>query len=179
MRGRALALIWNAMRKAETFDIAEIGDAVGCDHTTVSKYLKMLIKEGFVKQVQKRINGIKSRDRYQIIRTDIIMPDVNGKETPEGAQDKMWRSMRIFGSFTAAEIAGTSYVHIDTAARYINRLKDVGYVKVLKSNNGGGNSGDYNVYRLIKNTGVRCPQVCSDGKVYDCNINQYVEAQNV
>jgi predicted transcriptional regulator len=175
MRGRALNLIWDAMRKAEIFTTQEVAIVSACEQTTVRKYLKDLVATGFVELVGTRENGKLGGDRYKVVRSDVKVPKVGETESKEGAQDKMWRSMRIFRSFTVSDIAATSSLHIETVKRYVNKLKQAGYVSVQVSNGGGGKRGAYNLYRLLKDTGVRSPVVLRDGRVFDCNLNEYVE----
>ncbi|WP_019500862.1 hypothetical protein [Pseudanabaena sp. PCC 6802] len=173
MRHRALNLIWGVMcDKKRGFTIAEVAKESGCDKSTVGKYLKKLCAAGFVKLAGARKNGNSSCDRYRITRVDA--PDLELLATAEeGAQEKIWRSMRIFKTFTVGDIAMVCGLHEDTVGRYVNKLKQVDYVRVHVSNKGGGKAGAYHTYRLVRDTGPRSPVVLGDGRAFDCNLNQF------
>lgn len=177
MRNTALSQIWAVMRKVTDFDINAIATVTGRDATTVSKYLKSLIKYGFVELVKGRTNGYAGGDRYKVVRTDVSLPDLKGNETPESANDRMWRSMRIFGLFKIRDIAMTASVSYDTASKFVTRLQAVGYVR-MNTCNRSGSRGSFASYHLLKNTGVRCPVLMGDGRVFDTNLNEYFEVKN-
>ena len=172
MRNTAFSQIWAAMRKSESFTAIEIAETTGKNPTTVRKYLKALDSLKFVEFVSKRVNGIKSSDRYRVIRTDVTLPDLKGNEIPENDNDKMWGCMRICRIFKIQDIAATAAVEYGTASRFVSRLQLAGYLQMTKSNL-SGSRGSFAVYQLVRNTGVRCPVIQADGRVYDCNNNQF------
>ena len=172
MRNRALNLIWTVMRGRRDFTVAEIAEESTCERSTVGKYVKKLREGGFVELVGARKNGTAEGDRYRVTCSDCIAPDLVSDEE-DGAQEKMWRSMRIFRSFNVADIAMVCNLHENTVKRYTNKLKQAGYVSVHVSNKGGGKVGAYNTYRLARDTGARSPVILRDGRVFDCNKNEF------
>jgi hypothetical protein len=144
---------------------------------SVHKYLTSLIKGGYVKTgplVSGQSRGGGKVRRYDLVRdTGVDAPRLrkDGTEIPPTSQERMWLSMKIIGSFTAADLALSVSseecpVPESTATSFLCHLKKAGYLAAA------GNRGKEALYRLIRNTGGHPPVIQHTRVVYDPNLNR-------
>ena len=89
-----------------------------------------------------------------------------------GARQRLWNAMRIFKVFTAAEIAPVADASPANVQKYLRALAQAGYLRLARAKRNGAVSG-HAVWRLVRNSGPRCPIARSDGSgVYDPNTDQ-------
>ena len=154
-----------------------ISDRTGILCKTVSDYIVSLARAGFLELAA---DAAVQRDRvYRLVR------DV-GHEAPRvrrdgsavaagGGTEAMWRTMHVLGDFTAAELAqhattDRSAVSEATAATYLSILARAGYLRTVRP--AQSRLARPAVYRLIRRTGPRPPQVQRVKRVYDPNTGE-------
>lgn len=102
------------------------------------------------------------------------MPGIKGMTMAKPRSDtlrrKAWQSMRIFRRFTVPDVCSTSGVKRDNLRKFLRNLERHGYVARF-GNFKGGRPGEYQPWRLLKDTGpdypVRC-EVCGNPIGYPC-----------
>lgn len=166
--------VWLAIRAAWTFGVGDLARATDVNRKTVDDYVKSLVASGHV-DVSGSVDGV---TRYRLIN------DV-GREAPRVRRDgttvsqgrateNMWRTMRIVGIFTAAELAlqaSTDETPVSPVAAvdYCRYLALAGYLAVA-------GAGDARVYTFIpaRWPGPLPPQIQRIKQVFDPNTGQVV-----
>ena len=156
---------------------------------TANTYFRCLVKAGIISRHEGETlpgrGAVKAKAVY-ILEKDLgcEAPRVNkqGEFVTQGSgTESMWRTMRIIGQFTPAQLAvmaSTEEVKVNesTAKVYCATLARAGYLKVERQGKGTGKGGIPTLYRFLpaKYTGPRAPMIQSVKTVYDPNTHQVV-----
>lgn len=163
--------IWTAIRtRPGHFALPDLVAATGADRKTVADYLRCLIPAGVIEVTDNGYRLIDDRGFHA--------PRVNraGKPVTQGAGvENMWRSMQGLPEFTPRDLVAhstTPDVSVTelTARSYCSMLFKTGYLRVVhKAMPAAGRQA---IYRLIRNTGPKPPQIQRVKQVYDPNTQQ-------
>ena len=101
------------------------------------------------------------------------MPGMHHRQPRVGnARQRLWNAMRIYKLFTIAELAPVADASPANVQKYLRALAQAGYLRLERAKRNGAVSG-HAVWRLVRNSGPRCPIARSDGSgVYDPNTDQ-------
>lgn len=161
--------IWEAIRKQpERFSVNELIDRSGANRKTVQDYLRCLWAGEVITSDGDGVYSL-ANDR------GVHAPRLNraGKPVRQGAGvENMWRSMRGLAEFSPRDIAAhstTPDVSVTewTAKSYCSMLLRTGYLRVIKKADPG--KGSQAIYRLIRNSGPKPPQIQRIKQVFDPN----------
>jgi hypothetical protein len=160
--------IWAAIRELGRFTSLEIAVKTGIPRKgfVIGEYLKGLERAGFLRVISEKKRG--ASYRYELARdVGVDAPRVNkaGGVLPPSGRTRMWRAMRILGTFTARELAAAAHiaeapVAVAEADYYCKWLCRGGYLR-----------GDGKRWTFVPamNTGPKAPQVLRVKKLYDPN----------
>lgn len=172
---------WAAMQARKTrFTVSDIVGASQGDRPTVAGYIRSLAKAGFVEQIgeEQLVQGGTPIKIYQITRQSFTAPKVrrDGSIVPPGANDHMWRTMKMLGKFTPDELADAARtedvpVSLDTARDYIKHLLAAGYLVVSRPAKVTGGRAQY-AFRKSQNTGPAAPEIQKLKQVFDPNLRK-------
>lgn len=165
--------IWAAIRELKrftSFDLA-LKTRLTRRGSAINDYLKGLEKAGFIRVVSEKKRGVSNR--YELARDiGVEAPRVNksgGVLLPSG-RSRMWKTMRILGTFTARELASAASladapVAVGEAEYYCAWLCRGGYLR-----------GDKRRWTFISamNSGPKAPQILRVKKLYDPNRDAVV-----
>lgn len=178
--------IWEAIRKRrDGFTVTDIERATKIDRFTIHTYVRHLEFGGFLEQADK-VDKLFELKQYRLVRdVGVEAPriDRKGKVIRTTGNENMWRTMRIMGEFTAAELsmrASTAETKVAeaTAKKYLQRLSEAGYLSVIDKGHPyiRGIGAKAARYRLIqsKYTGPRPPMVQRTRSIYDPNLGKIV-----
>ncbi|WP_182912737.1 MDR/zinc-dependent alcohol dehydrogenase-like family protein [Paracoccus onubensis] len=164
--------IWEAIRKLRTgFNVDDLIDHSCANRKTISDYLRCLVPGGIIVQCED--------DRYDLVEDrGFHAPRLNrqGKPVTQGAgTENMWRSMRGLAVFSPQDLAihsTTPDVSVSeaTAKAYCGMLLKTGFLRVERK--ASPMRGKQAIYRLIRNTGPKPPQIQRVKHVYDPNTQQ-------
>lgn len=140
---------------------------------TISSYLHALLAGGFVER-----NDAVSPHRWRLVGSPPklaprLRPD--GTPVPEGSgTENMWRTMRMMPQFSPRDIAAhasTDAIQVTelTASSYCGMLHRTGFLRVIRASIPKRRQA---VYRLIRNTGPKPPQIQRVKQVFDPNTGQ-------
>lgn len=88
------------------------------------------------------------------------------------ARQRIWNALRVYKRFTAAEIAPVAEATQDNVQKYLRALARSGYLRLERAKRNGCVDG-HAVWKLLRNSGPRCPIVRTDqGSVYDPNSDE-------
>lgn len=179
--------IWTEVRRRPRAVVARaIAERTGILCKTVSDYLVSLWRAGYLELVA---DAAVQGDRQYTLVTDAghEAPRVRrdgSKVAQGGGTEAMWRTMQILGEFSAADLAQHAStdrfaVSEATAATYISILARAGYLRKVRS--AQSRLARAAVYRLIRRTGPRPPQIQRVKQVYDPNTGEVhgADAQRV
>lgn len=148
--------------------------------TTVT-YVEALRKAGHLCLLDER-EPISNERRMELVKDNgVEAPALNndGSQSRGGlGREAMWRTLRIVGETTVAELAGLASAaaptSISTARCYLRWLAKAGYVLVTST------PGRAPRYRLIqaRNSGPQAPKVQRVGQVYDANLGAVVWSES-
>lgn len=174
--------IWEVIRKqAQDFTGPGIERATRIDLATIRTYIQVLERGGFIEQINERTR-FTERQHYQLLRdVGVEAPRLNrqGKVVPATGNENMWRTMRIMGEFTAAELAirsSTADIRVaeQTAKAYLHALAVAGYLVIVEEGHPfvRGKGPRQTKYRLVARmyTGPRPPMIQRTKCVYDPNL---------
>lgn len=178
--------IWEVIRKNPAdFTVAVIEKAAMIDIPTVRTYVQALERAGFVEPTGERLKPT-ARKHYRLSRdigVEAPRLDRKGNSLRATGTENMWRTMRIMGDFTPAELASRSStpdttVAEETAKSYVGLLAAAGYLGVIEPGHAyiRGVGAKQTRYRLLasKYTGPRPPMIQRTKCVYDPNIGKIV-----
>lgn len=171
-------LIWAEIRRRPAAAIAgSISDRTGILCRTVHDYLLALDRAGYLELVA---DAAQRRDRVYALVRDI------GHEAPRvrrdgsiveqgGGTEAMWRTMQHLAEFGVLDIAQHATTDRCTvseaaAASYVSGLLRAGYLRIVRP--GNGNRAERAIYRLIRRTGPKPPQLQRCKQVYDPNTGE-------
>ena len=164
--------IWEAIRDrgSKPFICEDIQCVADASRRTVQDYLARLVAAGILERIE---GG--ARLQWRLLRDpgpDAPRLRADGSEVVTGGGiANMWRSMRMMPQFTPRDLAAhstTAHVTVTegTAKQYCQHLHAAGYLRVVRKAVPLKNQA---VYRLIRNTGPRAPQLQRVKSIYDPN----------
>ncbi len=178
--------VWEFIRKhSRDFTVPAIEKATVIDVLTIRSYVQSLERGGFIKQTNECARVV-DRKHYCLLRdVGIEAPRVDrkGNMVRPTATENMWRTMRIIGDFTPAELAvrastAETRVADETAKTYVGLLASAGYLTLVEQGHPyiRGVGAKQNRYRLMasKYTGPRPPMIQRTKCVYDPNLGKIV-----
>ncbi len=158
------------------FTVADLFRETCMARRTISSYLSCLVAARMVERQEPEASG--GAISYRLLRdTGVHAPRLRRDGTPVvmgSGNDNLWRSMRMQkDGFTPLDLAVLSTnelitVSEEAAKSYCKHLLAAGYLKVVKQARPGHSQA---VYRLIKNTGPKPPQIQRVKRVFDPNTN--------
>ncbi len=162
------------MRALKSASGEEIRKTAAAQWRTVEDYLKSLVAAGIV-----AVELSPTTHRYSIFTlvqdTGAEAPRVrkDGSIVPPTKTEALWRSIKMIGTFTHAELAASAAVTDPQAKDYCEHLARAGYLLVVEKKHPLPTR-----YRLAptKNTGPLPPQVQRTKTLYDPNLRQVVWA---
>lgn len=169
--------IWSSVRElgqnGESFTSADIARKTGLDRRKgkIGEYLTSLERGGFIRAVSERRIG--TFLRYTLANdVGVEAPRVNSKGDllPPSGRNRMWKTMRILGTFTARELAHAASVPgapiaVGDAEYFCSWLCRGGYLR-----------GSIKRWAFVPamNTGPKAPQILRVKKLYDPNRDAVV-----
>lgn len=178
--------IWEVIRKqAKDFTVMGIEKATIIDLYTIRTYVQTLERGGFIEQFNETVK-LTDRKRYRLLRdigVEAPRIDRQGKPLPPTGNENMWRTMRIMGDFTAAELAiraSTTDIKVaeQTAKTYARMLTTAGYLAIVEEGHPfiRGVGAKQSRYRLLpaKYTGPRPPMIQRTKCIYDPNLGKVI-----
>lgn len=147
--------------------------------TRVYDYIRSLAAGGYLQcQPSERQRG--GSTEYVLVRdVGIEAPRVrrDGTTPPTPGREQLWRTLKIVGEFTAAELADAAStpqtpIERTTAEEYCRFLKGGGYLQVARA----GAPGVAERYRLIPSrwTGPQAPMIQRTKRLFDPNTGNIV-----
>lgn len=165
--------IWAIMRELRQFTRLDLARRTGLDRkgSAIGDYLQGLEKAGFISMTPPASVGASAQ--YKLIRdVGVEAPRVNkaGTILPPTGRARMWKAMRILGTFTARELAiaasiDDAPVSLREAENYCGWLCRGGYLR-------GSQKGW--AFIPARDSGPRAPQILRVQKLYDPNRNVVV-----
>ena len=180
-RGEIQELIWVKIVtfKKKHFKVEELLKNTNIKPITCYDYLNRLVKGGYLKLIEIPAG---TANVYELIKFSSYAPSLNkhGVDFPPHKRVFMWQAMRIVKVFSYKTLclhASTEHIIVKEydARSYIKALKKAGYLLEF----GEVKTGVPVIYKLIKNTGTKPPQVKRDKSVYDPNLGQIVKAEAI
>ena len=181
-------VIWTEIRRLGAgdalFTTPDIWEGCGREipRDTVRDYVRALHAGGFLEQVT--ASGPRKAATYRIVgkhgaEAPRVRPD--GSIVTQGAgTEAMWRTIKVLGTFSAAELALTASTDVapvteETAKTYLRYLERAGFVRcVVKGKPGrGGNKDRWNFVKS-RDPGPLPPQIQRIKQVFDPNSNSVV-----
>jgi hypothetical protein len=166
--------IWAALRALNSATGEEIRKTAAAQWATAEDYLLSLVAAGIV-----IITSLGQRRRDHVFAlvqdTGAEAPRVrkDGTLVPPTKTEALWRSIKMLGSFTYAELAAAAGSEGLQARDYCQHLARAGYLLVTETKHPNPT-----LYRLApgKNTGPLPPQIQRTKAVFDPNLRQIVWA---
>ena len=181
-RGHGQDAVWSEIRQVQDFTIAEIAGVVDMKKASVKEYVKRLQAGGYVVPA----DDFKTSFRYLLVKD-------TGRETPrlrkdgspvsQGAgNENLWRAMRMNAQFSITDLVvlcNTEKIQVKerSVRDYVGALLQAGYLRVLRK--AKPSTGQTAIYRLIRNTGPRPPQIQRVKQVFDPNLGEVVYTPGV
>jgi hypothetical protein len=165
--------IWAALRQLRHATGEDIRKTAAAQWATVEDYLKSLVAANIVE-----ITSIGPRRRDHMFAlvhdTGAEAPRVrkDGTIVPPTKTEALWRSIKMLGNFTYAELAAAAGAEGLQARDYCQHLARAGY---LVADNRHPNPTHYKL-APGKNTGPLPPQIQRTKAIYDPNLRQIVWA---
>lgn len=175
--------IWNQMRGSRRFTVRDIADGFKLPYKDVWKIFNFLYDKKAIRKIVKREEP--SLTIWTVVKTKREVEYENlldhKSRTPPKVfrptdRQKQWNSMRIIKVFTAEDIAATAECELSYTKEYIRMLCRAGYLILVHKAPVGMHkvAGEYNVYRLLKDTGPKSPVIRNkDRNVFDPNTGLY------
>lgn len=164
--------IWQEIRKSpDRFTLTGLVDATGANRKTIADYLRCLVPGGVIAAIDDQAFRLVDDRGYHAPRLNRA-----GKPVTQGAgTENMWRSMRGLAEFTVRDLVAhscTPDVQVTelTAKSYCSMLLRTGYLRVIQK--ASPIHGRQAIYRLIRNSGPKPPQIQRVKQVYDPNTGQ-------
>jgi hypothetical protein len=161
------------------YSTVSIARAAAAERRTVASFLASLHAAGIV---ERSVVGAHNTTYWRLSEADPRSalrhpPQVNakGQEIVQGGgNDRLWRSMKMLGSFTTRELAAAASmpgatVRVATAGSYLKHLHRAGYVTVVPE----GRSDRWTINRR-RVTGPHAPAIQRSGAVFDRNEGRVV-----
>ncbi|WP_142848378.1 hypothetical protein [Telmatospirillum sp. J64-1] len=172
--------IWEAIRRhRDGFTATSLAQATDINRAMITTYLSGLQAAGYIRQVgTETVAGTRLVRKIFALDKDIGIeaPRVTrtGQPVTQGlAREQMWRTMKMLGDFTAADLAAAASTESHPVAEidaedYCKHLTKAGYLQVMGKRPMR--------WRFVKarNTGSQAPMVQRIKSVYDPNLRQVV-----
>lgn len=177
--------IWEAIRAlhadGQSISTREVWASMSdtMPRTRVDDYIRSLVAGGYLEcQNPDRRRGVPAE--YALVRdVGIEAPRVrrDGTTPPIPGREQLWRTLKIVGEFTAAELADAAStpqtpIERTTAEEYCRFLKGGGYLQVARASAPGVAAR----YRLIPSrwTGPQAPMIQRTKRLFDPNTGEVV-----
>ncbi len=167
--------IWAALRALKSATGEEIRKTAAAQWATAEDYLLSLVAAGIV-TVEERPPRRRRDNRFTLVQdTGAEAPRVrkDGSIVPPTKTEALWRTIKMLGNFTYAELAAAAGAEGLQARDYCQHLARAGYLLVTETKHPNPT-----IYKLApgKNTGPLPPQIQRTKTVYDPNLRQIVWA---
>ena len=170
--------IWAAIRELKQFTRRELAmKAILPQKGAICGYLLGLEKAGFIRALSEKKRKVATR--YELARdigVEAPRVSLSGELLPPSGRSRMWKTMRILGTFTARELASASELEgapiaVSTAAHYCSWLARGGYLRGYT-----GVAIELKRWTFIPamDTGPKAPQILKVRKLYDPNRDKIV-----
>lgn len=94
---------------------------------------------------------------------------IKKRRSGQDVRQRAWTAMRIFKTFTSAQIEATAEIERYNLRKYLQALRRAGYLIVLRPKHNGF-TGGHAVWRLARDSGTKAPSPRRGGTgVYDPN----------
>ncbi|MDL3984612.1 hypothetical protein [Shewanella xiamenensis] len=171
-------LAWRWVQRQPSFTKEELAVATGLTLKQCSTIVYALKKRDDIKvisQEETTKRGPKPK-RYAVVSQGRF---AQSKRRHGDSQQRVWQSMRILRNFTYSDLVATAEVSKGIANSFCNLLMRFGYVRQIRANPTNlpvqERSGQYAVYRLVKDTGPIAPKR-QDIFLFDANLKEYLHA---
>lgn len=174
--------VWAEVRRQRDFTVADIANRVDMKRDSVREYIKRLQAGGYVEQAE----DFQTSWQYRLVKdTGQTAPRLrkDGSPVTQGAGvENLWRAMRMNPQFTIVDLMALSNTETtrvkDRSVRdYVGALVRAGYLRVVRKANPA--IGQTALYRLVRNTGPKPPQIQRVKQVFDPNLGEVVSAPGV
>lgn len=168
------------LKERGNFAVADLQALIGGGQTpeTTRGWLKSWVLAGYLEarsagMCVAYVEGPRKTHATPRVRRD-------GTVLPEPGQERLWRAMKMLGTFTAHDIAAgsaaedASPVPVTTARRYIGHLMGVGVLAPV-----GRSTGPDAQWRLVRNLGGAAPKILQTKAIYDPNAKKILGAPKV
>lgn len=172
--------IWVAIRKCRKFTVLELEHECRANLGTIKTYLDGLTAAGYLRVAQQGYRDEKgqyTQATWVLVRdVGVIAPRVTrtGAPVTQGnARQQMWVAMRASKTFTHPELAFTAstehcVIDVEDCKKYVQALARAEYLVLVER----GRPQHPAVYRFVKNTGPKAPQIQKVQQVWDPNLKQ-------
>lgn len=167
-------VIWAKVRAFGLFTLRDLRDATDIPERTIATYLTGLVAAGYLTS-----DLVDGRREWCLVRdTGIEAPRVraDGSEVMQGrGTENLWRTMKILGQFTVAELAATAAtdevaISLSTARSYVQALARAGYLAALPRPEQNAHAR----YRFARDTGPKPPQIQRVKLIFDPNTQEQI-----
>lgn len=145
---------------------AEVKERLGFDWRQTTNSARALMRRGYLTVLEGGSYQLSDAGREAAGRGEAVSGGrhVAVKSVRDTFRERAWRAMRVRKVFTIGEVVADAVSEAegqprDNAARYINRLKQAGYIKEAPRRVPGtaiGSNG-FKRFVLVRNTGPRAP----------------------
>ncbi|MGE4334567.1 MAG: hypothetical protein AB7E55_01150 [Pigmentiphaga sp.] len=160
--------LWAAIRRLKAFTVAEVRRETRASKGQAADYVACLLAAGIVERIESE------RGRYVLVQDrGPVAPRVreDGSAVTQGiGRLRMWRAMKVLGTFTPRELAIHSTLEDHAVAEkeaddYCRHLAHAGYL--------ARRGGSY-LFLVSRYTGPKPPMIQRVKQVYDPNIGKVV-----
>jgi hypothetical protein len=169
-------LAWQWLKNQKTFTKKQLTDAVEITASAANGLITFLREQKRIKQITARKGCIGAK--YKVVNTDYLQFGSgsrkgcrNTKGKKGSAKQRCWSTMRVLRAFTIGDVAAGAEVAVCTAATYIRKLTQTGFVRCIQGVDKANDNHSVARFRLIHNSGPLYPIVCDDS-VYDQNLEK-------
>lgn len=177
--GHGQQAIWDEITRLKEFTITELWGVIDGHRTSIQQYVKRLVAGGYVEKFE----DFDTSYCYRLVNdcgTHAPRLTKEGKPVTQGRGNlNMWNAMRALDRFTPLDLAlhattDTVTVNERTAQAYCTELRKAGYLRVLKKAQATKSQA---IYRLIRDTGPKSPEIQSVKLVWDPNISEFASLE--
>mgnify|MGYP006286687325 CR=1 FL=1 len=167
--------LWAEIRERRNFTFRDLHLDSDMDQRSIRVFLQGLTRAGILERDGKRYRLVRDMGHETPrVRTD-------GSIVPPTKSERVWRSIKILGTFTADEIVTACTDETSGPTRsyvrdYLKNLHHAGYLRVAKPSH----PGTLARYALIPAmwTGPKPPMVQRMSQVFDPNLNRVIWRQS-
>ena len=164
--------MWAAMRDMREFNIQELCIRTKMPRSRARDYIVGLVRSGILGATPGKHRG--DFDVYHLEKDmGVNAPRVrrDGSFVPESGRTRMWKAMRILGTFSVRNLAGIASlegapVEYEEAEYYCRWLHQGGYLQRMSTT----------VYRFVpaRDSGPKAPQILRVKQLYDPNRDEVI-----